>query len=78
MKEGREGLDGDMDMKTEGTLSKEGADAGTLMDRGVRSRQSEVSASPTLLERREQGTKKRYDEAEKPKRVHPDGRGSWR
>lgn len=51
MKEGREGLDGDMNIETGGTLGEEGADVGTLMDRDVRVRQSEVSASPALLER---------------------------
>ena len=78
MNEGREGLDGDMNMELGNSFGKEGADAGTLMDRNVRLRQSDVSASPALLERREQGTKKGCDEAEKPERVHPDGRGWWR
>jgi hypothetical protein len=51
VKEGREGLDGDMNIETVETLCKEGADVGTLMDRDVRLRQSEASASPALLER---------------------------
>ena len=50
MKEGRKGLDGDMNIKTGDTLGEEGADVGTLMDRDVRLRQSEVPASPALLE----------------------------
>ena len=48
MKERREGLGGDMNIETVDTLGQEGADAGTLMDRDVRLRQSEVSASPAL------------------------------
>ena len=51
MKEGREGLGGDMNIETGDTLGEEGADVGTLMDRDVRLRQSEVSAGPALLER---------------------------
>lgn len=51
MKEGREGLDGEMDIETGDTLGEEGADMGALVGRDVRLRQSEVSASPSLLER---------------------------
>jgi len=51
VKEGRESLDGDMNIETGDTLSEEGADVGTLVDRDVRLRQSEISASPALLER---------------------------
>ena len=51
MKEGREGLGSDMNIETVDTLCQEGADAGTLMDRDVGLRQSEVSASPPLQER---------------------------
>ena len=51
MKEGREGFGGNVNMETGDTLGKEGADVSTLMDRNMRSRESEVSASPALLER---------------------------
>ena len=66
MKEGWEGLDGDVNIETGDTLGEERADVGTLMDRDVRLCQSEVSSSPAVLERCEKSTKKRYDEAEKP------------
>jgi len=51
VKEGWEGLDGDVKMETGNTLGEEGADVGTLMDCYVKLRQSEVSASPALLKR---------------------------
>jgi len=38
-------------MEARHTFGKEGADVGTLMDRELRLRQLEVSASPALLER---------------------------
>ena len=51
MNEGRESLEGDMNMETGNTFGEEGADAGALVDRDVRLGQSDVSASPALLER---------------------------
>lgn len=48
MKEGREGLGGDTNIETVDTLGEEGVDVGTRMNRDVRLRQSEVSASPAL------------------------------
>ena len=51
MKKGRDGLDSDVRTKASHTVVEEGADAGTLMDRGRRLRQLEVSAGPALLER---------------------------
>jgi hypothetical protein len=66
VEKGRDGLNGDVHLEALHTLGEEGADVGTLMNREPRLRQLEVSASPALLERCEQGTKKRYDEAQKP------------
>ena len=51
VKKGRDGLDSDVRTKASHTVVEERADAGTLMDRGRRLRQLEVSAGPALLER---------------------------
>ena len=77
VKERWDGLHGDGQMEAGSTLGKEGPDEGTLMDSELRLGESEVSASPALLECRQQSTKEAYDEAQKPERVDPDGRGRW-
>ena len=77
MEERRDGLHGDGQMEAGSTLGKEGPDEGTLMDSELRLCNSEVSASPALLERRQQSTKETYDEAQEPERVDPDCRGRW-
>jgi hypothetical protein len=51
VKKCRDGLNGDMHMKTRHTVGEEGADVATLMNRELRLGQLEVSASPALLER---------------------------
>ena len=51
VKKGRDGLNGNGHTKAGHTLGKVRADAGTLMDRDLRLRHLEVSASPALLER---------------------------
>jgi hypothetical protein len=78
VEKGRDGLDGDADSEALRTLGEEGADVGTLMNSERGLHQLEVSASPALLERCEQSTEKRYDEAQKPERVYPNGGGGWR
>jgi hypothetical protein len=66
VKKGRDGLNGEVHTEVRHTFGEEGADVGTLMNRELRLRQLDVAASPALLERCEQSTKKRYDEAQKP------------
>ena len=77
VKERWDGLHGDGQMEAGSTLGKEGPDEGTLMNSELRLGESEVSASPALLECRQQSTKEAYDKAQKPERVDPDGRGRW-
>jgi hypothetical protein len=77
MEERWDGLHSDGQMEAGSTLGKEGPDEGTLMDSELRLGDSDVSASPALLERRQQSTKETYDEAQKPERVDPDSRGRW-
>lgn len=66
MKKGRDSLNDNGHTKAGHTPGKVRADAGTLVDRDVRLRQLEVSASPALLERCEKRAKKGHDEAQKP------------
>jgi hypothetical protein len=50
VKKGRDGFNSNGHTKAGHTLGKVRADAGTLMDRDLRLRYLEVSASPALLE----------------------------
>ena len=77
MEERWDGLYGDGQLEAGSTFGKEGPNKGTLMDSELRLGESEVSTGPALLERRQQSTKEAYDEAQKPERVDPDGRGRW-
>ena len=77
MEERWDGLHGDGQLEAGGTLGKEGPNEGTIMDSELRPGESEVSASPALLEHRQQSTKEAHDEAQTPEGIDPDGRGRW-
>ena len=72
MKKGRDGLSDGGNTEAGDTLSNEGADVGTLMDRDIK---AEVAPDggiyePSVAEVLRVRHKKGYDEAEKPERVY--------
>jgi hypothetical protein len=54
-------------------VSEEGSDLGSLMDGTFRVSGTEVSASPVLLESRQESTKDTCDKAEVPKHIYTNG-----